>query len=144
MSDKSKSASQKIRPVTTQGTKNTVDMIARGDRIRPPSPEFEPTKAKEFPGMPALSEVPGMQPSITSAATLASYASAGSGAGSSLSANMTRKARKSELVSPMGRMKLDRRSLEAQANAAPPAMAHSLVPIFWAECIFEHELSQQE
>ena len=94
--------------------------------------------------MPALSEVPGMQPSINSAATLASYASAGSGAGSSLSANMTRKARKSELVSPMGRMKLDRRSLEAQANAAPPAMAHSLVPIFWAECIFEHELSQQE
>ncbi|EJD04906.1 uncharacterized protein FOMMEDRAFT_105091 [Fomitiporia mediterranea MF3/22] len=90
------------------------DLIARSDRIRIPSPDFEPTQAAEFNEMPPLSSIPGMAPALSSTTTLASLASAGSGMPSLPSGATARGRRNSltrnDLTSTMDRMVLGRRT----------------------------------
>ncbi|KAH8112116.1 hypothetical protein DFH11DRAFT_1788437 [Phellopilus nigrolimitatus] len=137
----------RIHPQMRMTSHSGKDMVARSDRIREPSPEFEPTQAPEFPDMPPLSALPGMAPTLSSTTTLASLASAGSvnsqwppsafphGRRSSLTRN--------DLSSTMDRMKLGRRS-EAQVHAGMSITDQASIPYYWAERLYEHELTSDD
>lgn len=123
------------------------DMVARSDRIREPSPDFEPSQPEEFGEMPPLSALPGMAPTLDSATTLASLASAGSSISQWPSSAPSRARRNSssrnDLTSTMDRMVLSRHS-DAQIQGHLPIVNQSILPVYWVERLYEHELNENE
>ncbi|KAI5119343.1 hypothetical protein M0805_004020 [Coniferiporia weirii] len=123
------------------------DMVARNDRIREPSPEFEPKQAAEFAEMPPLSALPGMPPTLSGTATLASLANAGTvmpewppsanprGRRNSLTRN--------DLTSTMDRMMLGRRS-DVQGHVGLPVVNKTILPVYWTERLHEIDLTDAD
>lgn len=126
--------------VTSQGGK---DMVARSDRIRAPSPDLDLTQPTDLSEMPPLSALPGMAPTLSSTTTLASLASAGSWPSAGAIRGRRNSLTRNDLTSTMDRLILGRRS-EIQNQPPSPVVNQSIVPVYWAERLYEYQLSEQE
>lgn len=121
------------------------DLVSRGDRIRAPSPEFEPLHPGEM-GEMALPPFQSMPPPLTSTSTLASLGSGGSsGYWPQVLENKGRKSSlsRNDLSLTMDRLVLDRKS-DASAQLVNPALRESVIPAYWVQHLYELELSDEE
>lgn len=130
-----------------QQTRHTAnDMVSRGDRIRAPSPEFEPTQVAA-PGGMGLPPFQGIPPPMTTASTLASLASSGSGLsqwpGSDGTGGRKSSLTRNDLTSTMDRMVLDRKS-DIHAPGFVPILSQSILPVYWMQRLYVHELEDKE
>lgn len=123
------------------------DLVARDDRIRGPSPEFdEPTQPTELVDMAAFASMPGMPPPMATATTFASLGSASSGSVWPPSPNArTRRnsINRNDLSSTMDRMMLGRRN-EIELREELQLAHRAILPDFWTEKVYEFELTDEE